>query len=62
MLSTVESDLVAAAQDLTRGSEAMVWAVEQGLITPEQYAAAEDPYDVIWNTIHEAAWDEVNAS
>ena len=62
MLATVESDLVSAAQDLTTGSEAMIWAVEQGVITQEQYAAAEEPYDVIWNAVHNLAWDEVNAS
>ena len=62
LLSTVENDLTQAALDLTTGSEAMVWALEQGHITPEQYSAAEEPYDVIWNKIHNLAWDEVNAN
>lgn len=59
MLKTTQNDLVQAAQDLTLGSEAMIWAVEQGLITDAEYAKAEEAYDVIWNRIHDLAWKKV---
>jgi len=50
---------VQAAQDLTAGSEAMIWALEQGMITDNDYANAEEAYDVIWTKVHNLAWDEV---
>lgn len=59
MLKTTQNDLVQAAQDLTAGSEAMIWALEQGMITDNDYAKAEEAYDIIWTKVHNLAWDEV---
>lgn len=55
MLSTVEHTPESAVHALTEGSDALVWALEQGIITEAEYLLAEEPFDAATSKVYAVA-------
>ena len=55
MLQTVTHTPESAVHAMTEGSEALVWALEQGIITEAEYLLAEEPFDAATSKVFAVA-------